>query len=259
MIKIGENMRKPIIAGNWKMYKTMDETLTFVELLDDFAPKNVEAVLCVAYTNLIILKRYLNKEVKIGSQNIHWDTSGAFTGEISPLMLQELNVKYAIIGHSERRQMFGETDLTVNKKVVAAIKHNITPIICVGEKLEERELGKTDEIVKNQIEKALKGLPFEQASNLVIAYEPIWAIGTGESSTADAANGVIGFIRKTIANQFDGNVADQIRIQYGGSVNPDNIEAFMEQPEIDGALVGGASLDPEDFKALIIGAAKKYK
>ncbi len=255
MKKTGDKMRKPIIAGNWKMYKTMAETKKFVKSLDDFSTGNVEVILCVAYTNLIILKENLNNQIKIGSQNIHWETNGAFTGEISPIMLQELNVQYAIIGHSERRQMFGETDLTVNKRVNTSIKNGITPIICVGERLDERESGKTQEVVKSQTEKAISGLSSQQVSNLVIAYEPIWAIGTGKSSSAEDANEVIKFIRKVIENQYDQNVADLVRIQYGGSVKPENIETFMAQPEIDGALVGGASLSPEHFKALINGAS----
>ncbi|MFV9510625.1 triose-phosphate isomerase [Tepidibacillus sp. LV47] len=246
-------MRTPIIAGNWKMNKTIEETKAFLNQVKDFSVEGVEAVLCVPYTDLAIAKELVGDYIKIGSQNIHWAESGAFTGEISPLMLKELGVQYAIIGHSERREMFGETDETVNKRVHAAFKHGITPIVCVGEKIEEREAGKTKEVVKEQTEKAIQGLTSEQVKQIVIAYEPIWAIGTGKSSTAEDANEVIGFIRQVIADQYDQQVANEVRIQYGGSVKPENIGAFMRQPEIDGALVGGASLDPTSFKALVEG------
>ncbi|OEF99697.1 triose-phosphate isomerase [Vulcanibacillus modesticaldus] len=247
-------MRTPIIAGNWKMNKTIEETKEFIAALKDFSLENVDAVLCVPYTSLGILREQLNNKIKIGSQNIHWEENGAFTGEISPLMLKELGVEYAIIGHSERREMFGETDETVNRRVHAAFKHGITPIVCVGEKLEEREAGKTKDVVKEQTEKAIANLSSEQVKKLVVAYEPIWAIGTGKTSSAEDANEVIGYIRKVIANQYDSQVANEVRIQYGGSVKPENIRSFLSQPEIDGALVGGASLKPESFMALVEGA-----
>ncbi|TCS81767.1 triose-phosphate isomerase [Tepidibacillus fermentans] len=246
-------MRTPIIAGNWKMNKTIVETKAFLDEIKDFAVDGVEAVLCVPYTDLAIVKENIGDYIKIGSQNIHWAETGAFTGEISPLMLKELRVEYAIIGHSERREMFGETDETVNKRVHAAFKHGITPIVCVGEKLEEREAGKTKEIVKKQTIAAIKDLASEQVKQLVIAYEPIWAIGTGKSSTAEDANEVIGFIRQVIADQYDQQVANEVRVQYGGSVKPENISTYLNQPEIDGALVGGASLDPTSFKSLVEG------
>lgn len=249
-------MRTPIIAGNWKMHKTMKETNDFINKVKDFELDGVEAVLCVPYTDLIVLNQNLGNNIKIGAQNIHWEEKGAFTGEISPLMLKELNVKYTIIGHSERRDIFGETDETVHKKVHTAIKHGINPIICVGEHLEDRERGNTKEIVKNQVEKSLAGFKQTEVKDMVIAYEPIWAIGTGKSSTAEDANEVIGFIRSTITSLFDKDTANAVRIQYGGSVKPENISLFMEQPEIDGALVGGASLEPESFKALVYAARK---
>ena len=233
------------------MNKTIEETKQFIEKVNTLSKEGVEAVICAPYTDLAILQEKLNKNVKIASQNIHWEESGAFTGEISPLMLKELGVVYAVIGHSERREMFGETDQTVNKRAHAALKHDIVPIICVGEKLEEREAEKTKEVVKEQIINALEGLSSEQVTNTVIAYEPIWAIGTGKSSTADDANDVIRFIRQVIAGQYDQQVANQVRIQYGGSVKPENIRSYMEQSDIDGALVGGASLEPASFIALV--------
>lgn len=247
-------MRTPIIAGNWKMYKTMGEAKSFIQALEGFSVGNVEAVICAPYTDLIVLNDLLNKEIKIGSQNIHWEEKGAYTGEISPAMLKELGVQYAIIGHSERREFFGETDETVNKRIHASFKNEIIPIVCVGERLDERESGKTKEIVKNQVEKALVGLGEEQAEQLVIAYEPIWAIGTGKTSSAEDANDVISYIRQVIANTYSIEVANKVRIQYGGSVKPENIGSFLAQSDIDGALVGGASLEPESFMALIKGA-----
>lgn len=234
------------------MYKTMEETKNFLQAVQNFSVEAVEMVLCAPYTNLTVFKENLNDQIQLGSQNIHWEDKGAYTGEISPLMLKELGVQYAIIGHSERREMFGETDETVNKRVHAAYRHGIKPIVCVGEKLEEREAEKTKEVVKLQTEKAIAGLSSEQVKQLVIAYEPIWAIGTGKSSSAEDANEVIGFIRQVIADQYDQLVANEVRIQYGGSVKPENIQSFMSQPEIDGALVGGASLEPESFMALVM-------
>jgi len=247
-------MRTPIIAGNWKMNKTIAETKEFLNQMKNFSVDGVEAVLCVPYTDLAVLSEKDNDYIKIGSQNIHWAENGAFTGEVSPLMLKELGVDYAVVGHSERREMFGETDETVNKRVHTAFKHQITPIVCVGEKLEEREADKTKEVVKLQTEEAVKGLSSEQVKQLVIAYEPIWAIGTGKSSTAEDANEVIGYIRQVVADQYDQQVANEVRIQYGGSVKPENVTSYMGQSEIDGALVGGASLDPASFKALVEGA-----
>lgn len=247
-------MRKPIIAGNWKMNKTIQETKDFLQEINDFEFSGVEAVLCAPYTDLAVLKDNINQAVKIGSQNIHWETSGAYTGEISPLMLKELGVEYAIVGHSERREMFGETDDSVNKRVHSAFDNEIVPIVCVGERLDERENDETKEVVKKQTEKAIEGLSSEQVKQLVIAYEPIWAIGTGKSSSAEDANAVIGFIRSVVADQYDQQVANEVRIQYGGSVKADNIKSFMAQPEIDGALVGGASLKSDTYKALVLGA-----
>jgi len=233
------------------MNKTMEETKKFLQKVQDFYVEGVEAVLCVPFTDLAVLKEYGHQYIKIGAQNIHWEETGAFTGEISPGMLKELGVQYAIIGHSERREMFGETDEMVNKRVHAAFKEAIIPIVCVGEKLAEREAEKTKEVVKQQTEKAIAGLSSIQVKQLVIAYEPIWAIGTGKSSSAEDANEVIGFIRQVVADQFDQQVAQEVRIQYGGSVKPNNIASFLNQSEIDGALVGGASLEPESYMELV--------
>lgn len=236
------------------MYKTVAEAKAFVEALPVIG-EEVEAVLCVPYTQLYVMAELTKgKNIGLGAQNIHWAQEGAYTGEISAPMLKELGVKYAIIGHSERRAYFGETDQTVNQRLHAALQAGIRPIVCVGEDLEQRESGKTKEIVKIQMEAAMKEVTSEQMIEMVIAYEPIWAIGTGKTSSAQDAAEVIGYIRELITDQFDQVVSSQVRIQYGGSVKPDNIEGFMAQSDIDGALVGGASLDPQSFLALLKGA-----
>lgn len=249
-------MRTPIIAGNWKMFKTAGEAVSFVNEVKGKAEiAGVESVICAPFTALPALAEAVKgTSLKIGAQNMHWEESGAYTGEISGPMLQDLGVHYVIIGHSERRAYFAETDETVNKKVHAAFKYGITPIICVGEKLEEREAGQTKEVCRVQTEAALQGLSAEQAAQAVIAYEPIWAIGTGKSSTAEDANEVISYIRERVAAVFGQETADKIRIQYGGSVKPNNIREFMQQPDIDGALVGGASLKAASYIQLVEGA-----
>ncbi|GFR38473.1 triosephosphate isomerase [Insulibacter thermoxylanivorax] len=249
-------MRTPIIAGNWKMFKTAGEAVSFVNEVKGKAEiAGVESVICAPFTALPALAEAVKgTSLKIGAQNMHWEESGAYTGEISGPMLQDLGVHYVIIGHSERRAYFAETDETVNKKVHAAFKYGITPIICVGEKLEEREAGQTKEVCRVQTEAALQGLTAEQAAQAVIAYEPIWAIGTGKSSTAEDANEVISYIRERVAAVFGQETADKIRIQYGGSVKPSNIREFMQQPDIDGALVGGASLEAASYIQLVEGA-----
>ncbi len=247
-------MRKPIIAGNWKMNKTLPEAKSFVEVVKNVVPSSdvVDSVICSPALFLGQLVEATNgTNVAIGAQNMHFEENGAFTGEVSPVALADLGVKYVILGHSERREMFNETDESVNKKTLAAFKHGLTPIVCCGETLEERESGKTNELVGAQIEKALAGLTAEQAKATVIAYEPIWAIGTGKSSTAEDANEVCAHIRSVVASQFSQDVADAIRIQYGGSVKPENIKEYMAQPDIDGALVGGAALDAQSFLQLL--------
>ncbi|MBN2910289.1 triose-phosphate isomerase [Polycladomyces sp. WAk] len=246
-------MRKPVIAGNWKMHKTSAEALAFFRAMKTAKEtKGVETVICAPFTALpALVEAAKDSGIGIGAQNMHWEEKGAFTGEISPVMLKDLGVQYVILGHSERRSYFAETDETVNKKVHAAFAHDLIPIVCVGETLEEREAGQTKQVVGQQVEKALAGLSSEQVKRVIIAYEPVWAIGSGKASTADDAQEVIGFIRKMVANQYDQQVANEVRIQYGGSVKPDNIGAFLDQPDIDGALVGGASLEPESFDRLV--------
>ncbi|KGA97573.1 triosephosphate isomerase [Alkalihalobacillus alcalophilus ATCC 27647 = CGMCC 1.3604] len=247
-------MRKPIIAGNWKMNKTLGEAKSFVQEVKSNIPANneVDAVICSPALFLeSLVKEAEGTELKIGAQNVHFENSGAFTGEVSPAALADMNVDYVIIGHSERREMFAETDETVNKKVHAAFAHNLVPIMCCGETDEEREAGKTNDIVKTQVEAGLAGLTVEQVKETVIAYEPIWAIGTGKSSSATDANEVCSYIRKVVASAFNTEAADAVRIQYGGSVKPANIAEYMAQSDIDGALVGGASLETDSFLALV--------
>lgn len=247
-------MRKPIIAGNWKMHKTLSEAVSFVEQVKSSipSPEKVDSVVCSPF---LFLERLvsLSKEsdLKIGAQTMHFEEKGAFTGEISPVALKDIGVDYVIIGHSERREMFAETDDTVNKKVHAAFKNGLSPIVCVGETLEEREAGSTNDVVGSQVEKGLAGLSADLVKQLVIAYEPIWAIGTGKSSSAADADEVCGYIRQVVEKMYATEVADSVRIQYGGSVKPENIAEYMAQPNIDGALVGGASLEPDSFLKLL--------
>lgn len=249
-------MRTPIIAGNWKMFKTVPEAKAFIEEIKGKAEvAGVESVICAPFTNLpALVEAVKGTAIKIGAQNLHFEDNGAYTGEISGVMLKDLGVDYVIIGHSERRAYFAESDEIVNKKAHAAFKHGITPIICVGEKLEEREADQTKAVCKVQTEGALKGLTAEQVSQVVIAYEPIWAIGTGKSSTAQDANEVISYIRDLVKGLYGESVADAVRIQYGGSVKPENVVEYMGQSDIDGALVGGASLQPDSFVQLVEGA-----
>lgn len=246
-------MRTPIIAGNWKMNNTIKEAL---ELIEDIKAQNlsenVETVVCTPFTALKDVKEAIKgTRIKLGAQNMHWEESGAFTGEISPKMLKELGVDYCIIGHSERRQYFNETDETVNKKIKSALESGLLPIVCVGETLEEREAGKAEEIVKAQVIKAFKDIPNNKISDIVVAYEPIWAIGTGKTAFSCDADDMCGFIRKTIGEIYSENEKEIIRIQYGGSVKPSNVTELMEKSNIDGALVGGASLKGSDFVKLI--------
>ncbi|RSL30750.1 triose-phosphate isomerase [Salibacterium salarium] len=247
-------MRKPILAGNWKMNKTHGEAVSFIEEIKGNVPSanEVETVVCAP---ALFLKEMNDKaagsDVEIGAQTMHFEENGAFTGEISPAALKDMGINYSIIGHSERREMFNETDESVNQKVHAAFQHGITPIMCCGETLEERDGDKTEAVVREQVEKGFKGLSAEQVTQVVVAYEPIWAIGTGKSSTAEDANETCGTVRKIIAALYDENTADAVRIQYGGSVKPENIAGYMEKEHIDGALVGGASLKPDAFLQLV--------
>ena len=246
-------MRRKVIAGNWKMNMLPNETIQFIE---DLAPlvKNTEheVILCVPYTDLFYaLLTAQNTNIKIGAQNMHFAESGAYTGEISGKMLKSINVEYVIIGHSERRQYFNETDETVNKKVKAAFENGLKPIVCVGETLEQRESGKVEEIITNQTKLALDGLTNEQVENTIIAYEPIWAIGTGKTATKEDANDAVKAIRKKIAEIYGQNVADGVIIQYGGSVKSSNAKELFSMSDIDGALVGGASLKADEFSKIV--------
>ena len=245
-------MRKPIIAGNWKMNNTPEEATALLEGLKPLIADNktTEAVVCVPAILVQTVKELIKgSEIKLGAENMHWEEKGAFTGEISPLMLNAFDVEYVIIGHSERRQYFAETDETVNKKVLSALAHGLKPIMCVGETLEERESGVTDELVAGQVKKGLAGV--ESIENVVIAYEPVWAIGTGKTATAEEANRVCGIIRETVGQMLGAEAAEAVRIQYGGSMNPKNVAELMAQPNIDGGLIGGAALKAQDFSELV--------
>jgi triosephosphate isomerase len=245
-------MRKPIIAGNWKMNKTIAEAVEFVnEIKGKLNDESVDAVICAPFTILKDLKEATKgTNVKVGAQNMHFADNGAFTGEVSPAMLKELDVDYVVIGHSERREYFNETDETCNKKVLKALEVGIDPILCCGETLEQREADETKDVVKTQVIAGLANVKNEDLSKVVVAYEPIWAIGTGKTATAEQANDVISYIREVIASVY-GDLANEVRIQYGGSVKPGNVVEIMGQSDIDGALVGGASLQPADYIALV--------
>lgn len=242
-------MRKAILAGNWKMHKTNVEAEQFMKQCSALGARDdLELVICAPFTALAHLAELSNTTViKIGAQNMHYEEHGAFTGEISPMMLSSLGVQYVILGHSERRSYFHENNSVVALKVAAAFHHQLIPILCVGETLSEYEAGLTELVVKEQTEAAIRGLRSDQVKSLVIAYEPVWAIGTGKTATATDANHVISYIRRLVADQFDQQVANHVRILYGGSVKPDNIAQFMAESDIDGALVGGASLNYESF------------
>ena len=245
-------MRKPIIAGNWKMNKTPSEAKALVSaLLPLVKDAPCDVVVCTPAVDFAAVSEVIRgSNVKLGAENMHWKESGAYTGELSAAMLKESGVEYVILGHSERRQYFGETDATVNLRTLAAVAAGLTPIVCVGEKKEEREAGYTIALVTHQTLTALTGLTSEQVKNVVIAYEPVWAIGTGLTATDEQANETIGVIREAIRSVY-GDAADEVRIQYGGSMNPKNAKGLMAQPEIDGGLIGGASLKAEDFSKVV--------
>ena len=246
-------MRKAIIAGNWKMNKTPDEAAALVnELKPLVKDASCDVVVCVPAVDFHAVKEAIaGSNIHLGAENVHWAASGAFTGELSADMLVAAGVEYVIIGHSERRQYFGETDATVNQRVLAAVKAGLKVILCVGELKAEREAGYTDALVEYQTLIALTGLTDEQVANVVIAYEPVWAIGTGLTATDEQANETIGVIRKALARKYGQAIADQVRIQYGGSMNPKNAAELLAQPDIDGGLIGGASLKPEQFVDII--------
>ena len=246
-------MRRKVIAGNWKMNMLPNEAIKFVE---DFAPlvkdADAEVILCVPYTDLFyVLLNTQETNIKVGAQNMHFEESGAYTGEVSGKMLKSIGVEYVIIGHSERREYFAETDETVNKKLKAAFKYGLKPIVCVGEKLEQREAGEAEEVITKQTELALNGLSKDEVKETIIAYEPVWAIGTGKTATSEDANNAIKAIRAKIADIYGKDVAEEVIIQYGGSVKSSNAAELFSTSDIDGGLVGGASLKPEEFAKIV--------
>ena len=246
--------RKPLMAGNWKMYKTAPEAVELVNgLKKNLADvKDREALVCVPFTDLQAVAQVLkNSNIAYGAQNMHWESKGAFTGEISPVMLKDAGCKYVIIGHSERRQYFGETDETVNKKMKAAFAAGIVPIVCIGETLQEREKNITLQVIEKQVKGGLVGLTPEQAGTVVIAYEPVWAIGTGKVATPQQAEEVHASIRKLYGQLYGVDAAEAVRILYGGSMKPDNVSELMKQPDIDGGLIGGASLEVDSFTKIV--------
>ena len=246
--------RKTIIAGNWKMNKTASETKLFAEEFKSRLPKAkwCDIVLCVPSVDIpAAIRAFKDSRVSVGAQNLYFEASGAYTGEVSADMLRDLGVKYVIIGHSERRNLFGETDDVVNKKVHAALSAGLSPIICVGESLAQREMGVTKELITLQVKSALSGIAGELARRCVIAYEPIWAIGTGKTATGDQASEVCNLIRATIRQLYGARIARAVTIQYGGSMNPGNAQELLSQEDIDGGLIGGAALDPEKLIAIV--------
>ncbi len=245
-------MRKKVIAGNWKMNKSPNDVKTFMESFPTLVKDaDAEVVLCVPYIDLkTALDLAAGTNVKIGAQNMHYEEKGAFTGEISPKMLKDINVEYVIIGHSERREYYKETDESVNRKLKAAFEYGLKPILCVGETLSQREEGVTKSFVTTQVEKALDGLTNNQVASTIIAYEPIWAIGTGKTASKEDANEVCGWIREKVRELY-GNAADEVVIQYGGSVKSSNAKELFSMSDIDGGLVGGASLNPEEFSKIV--------
>ena len=246
-------MRKAIIAGNWKMNKTVDEAVKMIEELKPLVKDaTCDVVVCPTFVCLDAVKKAVaGSNIKVAAQNMHFEESGAFTGEVAPGMLEAMGIDYVVLGHSERREYFNETDEALNKKVKAAFAHNLTPILCCGETLEQREAGVTDDFIACQIKVDMAGLTKDQAKKVVIAYEPIWAIGTGKTATKEQANETISAIRKVVEGMYGKEVADEVRIQYGGSVKPNTIKDQMAMSDIDGALVGGASLAANDFAAIV--------
>ena len=254
----GTTARKPLISGNWKMHHNHFEAIQVIQKLSYRLNKDDYDVVDVSvhppFTDLRSVQTVLEADdipVLLGAQSCHWEEKGAFTGEVSPAMLSKLNVRLVIAGHSERRELFGETDEMVNKKVKAILAHGMTPIMCVGETLDEREAGGTDDKVAGQVRAGLDGLSADQVGSLVIAYEPIWAIGTGRTASAADAQAVCGLVRRVVGELAGDGAAASVRIQYGGSVKPSNAAELMAEPDIDGALVGGASLDPDDFARIV--------
>jgi triosephosphate isomerase len=255
-------MRKTIIAGNWKMYKNLKDGQDLAVALrrDLYKIENVDIVICPPFTLLAYLADALEtSNIGVGGQDLYWQEEGAFTGEVSPTMLKDAGCQYVIIGHSERRQFFGETNETVNKKIKAALKFGLTPIVCVGENLQEREANKTFKVIEDHVNNGLSGISASDVLKLVVAYEPVWAIGTGKTATPEQAQEVHKFIRDLLKKNYSQEVADSVRIQYGGSVKPENIIELMNKPDVDGALVGGASLKADSFSAIVTKASEVVK
>jgi len=257
-------MRKTIIAGNWKLYKTIKEAIELATGLKrelfKLDKQGIDVVICPVFTALSeVSEVILESDIMLGAQDIYWQDEGAFTGEVSGKMLKDAGCSFVIIGHSERRQFFGETNETVNNKIKAALLNSLTPIVCVGETLKEREAGKTFDVLKDHVQNGLRDIGKEDALKLVIAYEPVWAIGTGKTATPIQAQEAHKYIRDLLSKLYDQEVASQIRIQYGGSVKPENIIELMKQPDLDGALVGGASLGLESFADIVKKAAEVIK
>lgn len=249
-------MRKPIIAGNWKMYKTIGEAIELANGLKreffDLDAQAIDVVLCPPFTALSEVAEIITDScIQLGGQDAHWEDEGAFTGEVSPLMLKDAGCKFVILGHSERRQYFTETNDSVNKKIKAVLKHGLTPIVCVGETLAQREKGDTFQVLDDHVRNGLKDISEDEASKVVIAYEPVWAIGTGKTATAKQAQEAHKYIRDLLAKMYNQDISESIRIQYGGSVKPENATELMNEPDVDGALVGGASLKIESFVAIV--------
>jgi triosephosphate isomerase (TIM) len=250
-------MRTPFIAGNWKMFKTVQEAVLFIKELKSAVRDvtGVEIVVAPTFTALhAVAEAARNSNVAVAAQDLYWEKEGAFTGEVSPAMVKEVGAMFAIVGHSERRRLFGETDAIVNRKVAAAISAELTPIMCIGETLEEREAGRTFDVLDRQVKDGLDRVTAEQIASLVIAYEPVWAIGTGRTATAVQAGEAHGHIRKRLRQWFGADAADRCRVIYGGSVKPDNIRELSAEPDVDGALVGGASLEVRSFAAIVTGS-----
>ena len=246
-------MRRKVIAGNWKMNMLPNEAIDYIQAFEPLVKEaKAEVILCVPYTDLFYaIMNAQNTNIKIGAQNVHFEEKGAYTGEVSAKMLKAIGVEYVIIGHSERRQYFAETDETVNKKIKAALANGLKPIVCVGETLEQREAGKTEEIITSQTRLALEGLTGEEVKGIIIAYEPIWAIGTGKTATSEDANNSIKAVRAEIEKNYGKDVAEEVIIQYGGSVKSTNAKELFNCSDIDGGLVGGASLKPEEFAKIV--------
>lgn len=250
----GKNMRRPIIAGNWKMFKIKQETLNLIEGLKEELKniKDIDVVVCPPFTSLCVAQKALKgSNIALGAQDTFWEEKGAYTGEISPVQLKDIGCEFVIVGHSERRQIFGETDEMINKKIISAMKNDLVPILCVGETLSEREENKTKDVVISQLKNALKNVSIQNPLSIIVAYEPVWAIGTGKNASSADAKEVIEVLRDTLSKIYNDHIANNVRIQYGGSVTPGNILDFAKEEEIDGALVGGASLDVASFSNIV--------